>query len=358
MKVRNVHSRELPVTAERVGALIDGLGDGEDDVLWPTERWPTTPFELDGPLAVGTLGRQGLIRQVVDDYEPARRLVFRFALGVGLVGTHRLEVEPLGYERTRLTHTLECRMEPKMLPLYPILIRQHDALVEDLFDRAELATTGRVARPARWPASVRIANAVELRLARGLRGHPAAGRAPARETGASLDGLAPNCGVVVPAVLVALAALHAAWALGWRWPGGNDRAFAERVLSSVERERLVGRVGTEVPPAPAVWAVALALLAAAGIVRSTATGAQSRALRLATWAVSGVFLARGARGILTDLIRGLDEPYERLDLAVYSPLCLALGAGTAIVVRGPAEPTTRPVTDVVQLREPENRGAS
>ena len=49
-------------------------------------------------------------------------------------------------------------------PTYPIFIRQHDALVEDLLDRAELATTGRVAHPARWPASVRLANAIELLL--------------------------------------------------------------------------------------------------------------------------------------------------------------------------------------------------
>jgi hypothetical protein len=170
MKIRNVHSRELPVPPEEVGALIDGLG-GPADRLWPTERWPTTPLELDGPLARGTESRQGLfeltlVRQRVDEYEPGRRVVFRFAPGLGLAGTHRLEVEPLGPDRARLVHALDCRVEPRMLPVYPILIRQHDALVEDLLDRAELAVTGGVAAPARWPASVRIANAIEVWVAR------------------------------------------------------------------------------------------------------------------------------------------------------------------------------------------------
>ena len=48
------------------------------------------------------------------------------------------------------------------------MIRQHRALVEDLLDRAELATTGRVAAPARWPRSVRVFNAIEAWVARRL----------------------------------------------------------------------------------------------------------------------------------------------------------------------------------------------
>lgn len=170
MKVRSLHSREVSAPADRVGALLDRLGSA-DDALWPRERWPTTPFVLEGPLAVGTPAHHGVIRetqihQVVEEYEPGRRVVFRFAPGLGLIGTHRFEVEPLGPSRARLTHTLNCRVEPRMLPLYPILIRQHDALSEDILDRAELATTGPPARLARWPASVRLVNALELRLAR------------------------------------------------------------------------------------------------------------------------------------------------------------------------------------------------
>ena len=85
MRIRKVHSRDLSDSADQVGALFDGLG-GPAHRLWPTERWPTTPLELDGPLAVGTASRQGLfeltrMRQRVDEYEPGRRLVFRFSPG-------------------------------------------------------------------------------------------------------------------------------------------------------------------------------------------------------------------------------------------------------------------------------------
>ena len=165
MNAHDVHSRELPVAPAQVGALLDGLGS-PDDRLWPGDLWPTTPLELDGPLGVGVRCRQGQIRQVVDEYEPGRRVTFRFSPGLGLVGTHRFEVEPLGEDGCRLTHTLETRVEPKLWPVYPILLAQHKALVEDLLDRAELLTTGRMARPARWPLSVRIANALELAVLR------------------------------------------------------------------------------------------------------------------------------------------------------------------------------------------------
>ena len=185
MRVHNVHTREITAPPEDVGVLLDGLGS-EHDRLWPTDRWPTTPFELDGPLAVGTRSSQGQIHQVVQQYEPGRLLVLRFAPGLGLVDTHRLELEPVGSDRTRLIHTLDCRVEPKLLPLYPILIRQHDVLVEDLFDRAQLVTTGHVDRPARWPLSVRLANAAEVRIAViGSRWRRQGGRGPGPRRGSA-----------------------------------------------------------------------------------------------------------------------------------------------------------------------------
>lgn len=114
MRVRRVHVRDLPVPVERVGALIGGLG-GPADRLWPSERWPTTPLELDGP-AIGTAGRQGLfrltqMRQVVANYEPGRRVAFRFAPDVGVVGTRTLDARPLDGNRTRLVHTLDARVQ-------------------------------------------------------------------------------------------------------------------------------------------------------------------------------------------------------------------------------------------------------
>jgi Protein of unknown function (DUF3995) len=326
MNIKSIHTRELPVAPEEGGALLDGLGSAGDR-LWPTDRWPTTPLEIDRPLAVGAQSRQGVlrltqIRQVVEEYVPGRRIAFRFAPGLGIVGTHSLDVEPLGEHRCRLTHTLAGRVEPRMMPVYPILIRQHDALAEDLLDRAELATTGDIARPARWPTSVRIANALELAVARRRGILPGPPRAP-------LDRLTRFSGLAVPAILVALAALHASWALGSYWPANSDRELAEYVLSDGERHRL----GGDLPSAALTWAVALSLAGAAAIVRAAASGTRSRWLRRAAWTVAAVFCARAVAYIPSDLIGGLEDTYQRLDLALYAPLCLGLAAGTAIVVR-------------------------
>lgn len=327
MNIESIHTRELPVAPEEIGALLDCLGS-PGDRLWPTDRWPTTPLEIDGPLAVGAPSRQGVlrltqIRQVVDEYVQGRRIAFRFAPGLGLVGTHSLEVEPLGEHRCRLTHSLAGRLEPRMVPVYPILIRQHDALAEDLLDRAEWATTGRVARPARWPASVRVANALELAVARRRGVVPAPARAP-------LDRLTRFAGLAVPAVLVGLAALHASWALGSSWPAGSASELAEYVLSDDERHRLAG----DLPPAALTSAVALALAGAAAAVRAAASGARPRWLRRAGWGVAAAFFARGVAYVPSDLVGGPQDTYQRLDLALYAPLCLALAAGTATVVRG------------------------
>ncbi len=81
------------------------------------------------------------------------------------------------------------------------------------------------------------------------------------------------------------------------------------------------------------WAVALALTGAAAVVRAAAGGTRSRALRAAGWGVVAVFTVRGLVYPPLDVIGGLDDTYDRLDLAIYSPLCLALALATALVLR-------------------------
>lgn len=131
------------------------------------------------------------------------------------------------------------------------------------------------------------------------------------------------CGLLVPAALAAVAALHAAWGLGWRWPGGSDRAFAERVLDT-----------EELPPMAALWMIVVALLVAAAMVRAVAVGQRHRLLRLGIWTIAGVLLARGLMGLPGYLVNGTDRIYQRLDLAIYSPLCLLLALGTVMVALG------------------------
>jgi len=132
--------------------------------------------------------------------------------------------------------------------------------------------------------------------------------------------------VGVPASLAALAALHAAWALGWRWPGGSDREWVETV----------GGPGAELPSPAEIWAVAAALAFSASFVGAAARPEAGRLARIGAGAVAGVLLIRGLVGPVTDLAGGLDDRFERLDLLLYSPLCLALGSGAALVARAPA----------------------
>jgi hypothetical protein len=199
MRIHNVHSRELPAPVERAWELVAGLASDHDE-LWPVERWPTIPIKFDRPLGPGAKGGHGLIRYDVESYEPGRRVVFRFARKSGLDGIHALEVEPLDAQQSRLTHTLDTRVGLKLMPLYPVLRAAHDAVVEDLLDNAERAAGGSPAPPPPVPRLVRVAGAVEGGVIR-LRRDPLAW--------------------IVPGTLAAIAALHAAWALGWRWPGDS-----------------------------------------------------------------------------------------------------------------------------------------
>ncbi|MGH2823592.1 MAG: DUF3995 domain-containing protein, partial [Thermoleophilaceae bacterium] len=209
-------------------------------------------------------------------------------------GTHSFEVDALGRKRTRLRHTLDTELERKLVLLRPILLGQHDALVEDILDRAQLVSTGRLDQPARHPIWLRCLNGFDLRLAR-LRGKLAAPQTdePQRRRLRLL-------GVLVPGTLAGLAALHGAWALGWRWPGSSDQELADYVVG----------YGAGLPSAGLTWAVAALLLAAAATVRAGANGARGP-VRKAAWGVSGVLLARGLVSIPIDLARSLEDVYDR-----------------------------------------------
>jgi hypothetical protein len=149
----NLHERTIGAPADQVGALLATLGQAED-LLWPTPAW--LPMHLDGPVDVGTRGGHGPIRYHVSAYEPGVRVRFTFDARVGIDGYHELSVVPSTPDRCVLRHLLAGQVNGRMRVLMPLVIEPlHDALLEDLLDRAELATTGRIARPARWSRRVR-----------------------------------------------------------------------------------------------------------------------------------------------------------------------------------------------------------
>lgn len=124
--------------------------------------------------------------------------------------------------------------------------------------------------------------------------------------------------------LAALAAFHGYWALGGQWPGTNDASLGETVVGP----------GAELPPPPAVWAVAgLLLVSAAGVASAASVRGPTRLARAVSWATGTALLARGALGLPVSLLTGRGTRYGRLDILVYSPLCLALGAAVVLVAR-------------------------
>ncbi|MET9956498.1 SRPBCC family protein [Streptomyces sp. NPDC006339] len=162
MGVHNVHERLLTATESEVGALIDTLASGADDRLWPGTSWG--PMLFDRPLGPGAVGGHGPVRYTVAGYAPGRWIRFDFTGPRGFHGFHEFAVVPVDARRTRLHHTLTMTTSGLARLTWPLAWRpMHDGCMEDALDRAELACTGTVARPARWTAYVRFLHGLAAR---------------------------------------------------------------------------------------------------------------------------------------------------------------------------------------------------
>ena len=133
-----------------------------------------------------------------------------------------------------------------------------------------------------------------------------------------------------------LAGAHTAWVFT-SWPLPDRARFAET---------LVGVGPEDVPGAPAIIGVAALLAQAAVLVaRCGATRPghpPGRVVVVGTRVVAGVLLARAVGGFVVSggRLGAAPETFRRLDLTVYSPLCLLLGLGAAAVAAG-APPVER-----------------
>ena len=313
--MRNSHERTVRGSVDEVWALVETLG-GEADRLWPGDRWP--PMVLDQGVKAGSAGGHGFVRYSVDDVNRdgrTRSVTFRFAPGLGLVGTHRFDVEPIDGDaaHVRIRHVIDGRTEGKMRLLWPLAIEPlHDALLEDAFDGAEAALAGRRVERRRLPRRARLLHSLAAAATR--RAGPA-DRAPERRRAAD----------VTSAVLGGVGVLHAVWALGVPWPAGSASALSEAVVGT-----------TTFPSVGATWTVVGLLGAAVLVVQSRVRPGRPWAVvpfplaDLGARVITGVLALRGAGGLV---ISALDlghatAPFRTLDLAVYSPLCLALAWGT------------------------------
>lgn len=140
----------------------------------------------------------------------------------------------------------------------------------------------------------------------------------------------PVLAALVGATLLVIAALHLVWVAS-PWPLATRADLARDV---------VGRPDGSLPRAqfvPATLAVGVALGVAALLVAqdggALASPLSEGIARGGTWVVAAVFGARGVFGLVESSAGLGDHPasYRRLDLRIYSPLCLVLGVLTALV---------------------------
>ena len=144
-KIRNVHERRIAADPDLVWDLLMTMS-GPNDRLWPPGM-PTMRF--DGPLAVGSHGRHGPIHYQVTSLDPtAGDVVFGFREPTGLVGHHSFHVRPHGNAGAVLRHEVVADPEGWMRLKWPLIVRWvHDAVVEEILDRAEVATGTLPAQP-------------------------------------------------------------------------------------------------------------------------------------------------------------------------------------------------------------------
>lgn len=152
--VRNVHRRALGIAPKQGEALLRSLASHEDR-LWPGDKW--WPQRFEGGLSAGAKGGHGPVKYKVESVAP-RQVVYRFPTRGWFRGTHQFDLvaHPTG-DGCELVHTLDGRLHGRGLLLWPLLVRPlHDALLEDVMDRAETATGRSPAVPAKHSAYVRF----------------------------------------------------------------------------------------------------------------------------------------------------------------------------------------------------------
>jgi hypothetical protein len=151
--IRNVHTRIVPLPPDVVGAQLERIL--EPGLIWPS-GWPQ--LLLDNGLELGSDGGHGPIRYRVVDHRPGRRIEFRFTPGVGLDGTHALEVYDGPRPGSTLArHTLIGAPRGGARLLWPLAIRwMHDQLIEELLANLARAAGDETARPPRRSPWVRL----------------------------------------------------------------------------------------------------------------------------------------------------------------------------------------------------------
>ncbi|MFC3164772.1 DUF3995 domain-containing protein [Ciceribacter thiooxidans] len=137
--------------------------------------------------------------------------------------------------------------------------------------------------------------------------------------------------LLLAVLLLAIAALHLAWAAGSTFPAASERELVRMVVGFKGQEQM--------PPPAAAVLVAVALAVAAYVALALASLSVwpfwRWSLTFAGMVLAFVFLARGVAAYLPAWrARVPQQPFARLDRRYYGPLCLVIGAGFTLLATG------------------------
>ncbi|MFF6995088.1 DUF3995 domain-containing protein [Streptomyces sp. NPDC008313] len=134
---------------------------------------------------------------------------------------------------------------------------------------------------------------------------------------------ARRAGALLASVLTADALAHLYWTTGYTWPAADDRSLSHAVL------------GMEAPFTPPVLVpLATLLLTASGVVLAQSRRPH-RLLRLGTLAVASGLSLRALAGVCWLFTRDTGSAFYRLNLGLYTPLCVVLCAAALQVAGRP-----------------------
>jgi hypothetical protein len=127
---------------------------------------------------------------------------------------------------------------------------------------------------------------------------------------------------IVALLLFAIAALHAYWGFGGVWPG-TDAASCAKTIAGFRGANTMPGPGASLAVTAALAVAALIALVRGGWILPPLPGAL---FALGAIGAALVFLGRGIAGF-TPAWRRLtpEQPFARLDVRYYSPLCLLIG---------------------------------
>jgi hypothetical protein len=133
--ITNIHYRDFKAPVSNLWNLVLSLASPEDK-LWPRERWPA--MTLDNHLNIGSKGGHSLIKYFIEDYQENRLIKFKFTEPKGFNGTHEFIVTQISSDVFRLEHKVILNLDFKGKIYWIFIIKHlHDALIEDLLDKAE-----------------------------------------------------------------------------------------------------------------------------------------------------------------------------------------------------------------------------